>query len=607
MDGWSIKGDPDITPTTVAGVTYGLDETERSFEDMGFLGWDLKFQSLADDTFSYTKRTENAKGKGTVVPYDGQEIKVFHNGIRRFKGWVVKPKLDLGMLSITAYGPWYFATRITLSGDSTDGSGGNVPRSTYGFPEQGMQETFRTLIHRASQMGVPWRGLSASSTAEEINDRIANMFVFGKTTLSNMSFAAAISYFMENVADAVAWFDYSSGTADPELIISRRSATASGRRSTMDATSYAVGATGTTRVISAPIYPRLEQKVAAVRVNYAQRQLGKAEPLWSTQRAGASDTALDADEGKKRRVHIITFSGPEAVDYTPAEKQESAMIRTMGIPSGSNIGQYSDYVAKRAGAISSLIESNGRYGGVGRGVSGYTGTSWEVAKWVGHDLGTVRLLNPDGTKAATAGKYLMLTPDEPEWFRIAPYKAKKVKITGTWMSVWDEESLNGPPSAGWKAWYDSALRNGRLWKYEKRTSSSTPVNLHWFAIPFECDAVLVSVDYPTKTKVWKPLDWDYYAPPANLADNVFDAENWLPFEGPVTIRRPDLNGFNGLQRKFNLTNAHPDYDGMNALVRSVSYRGPNTVVWDLGAPARIDSAGLVNKMRRSRQDNIKWL
>lgn len=603
MDGWSIKGDPDITPTTVAGVTYGLDETERSFEEMGFLGWDLKFQSLADDTFSYTKRTENAKGKGTIVPVDGQELKIFHNGIRRFKGWVVKPKLDLSMLSITAYGPWYFATRIALSGDSLDGSGDKVPRSTYGFPEQGMQETFRTLIHRAYQMGVPWRGLLASSTESEINDRIANMFTFGKTTLSNMSFAAAISYFMENVADAVAWFDYTTDGA-PELIISRRSATASGRRSTMEATSYAVGATGSTRVSSAPIYPRIEQKVAAVRINYAQRQLGKDEPLWSTQRAGASDTALDADEKKKRRVHIITFSGPESVDYTPAEKQESAMIRTMADeqPWKNDNVAFSEYVAQRASNIAGLIATNGRYGGVGRFVSGYTGWSADYAKHIGYDFGMPRILNPDGTKAPTAGRYLLLSNDEPEWFRIAPVKARKVRVVGTWIGIWTWEDTDFRPPAGWEAWYEAAAKKARWWQYEDGSR-----DYKWFAIPFDFEGVTVSVSHPTKTKVWKPLEWDYYPPPANLADNVFDAENWLPFEGPVTIRRPDLNGFNGLQRKFNLTNAHPDYSDMNALVRSVSYRGPNTVVWDLGAPARIDSAGLVNKMRRSRQDNIKWL
>lgn len=604
MDGWSIMGDTEITPYTTGGVTYGLSGAERSFEQMRFSGWELKFQSLAADTFTYTIKTENAKGKGAIVPFDGQEIHVYHNGIRRFKGWVIKPKLGLTQLSITAVGPWHFATKISLSGESLDESGGKVNRTTYGFPEQGMQTTLRTLIDRAEAMGVPWRKFPTDATAGEIQDRIATMFTFGKTTLSNISFAAAISYFMENVGDAVAWFDYTTGGA-PELIISRRAAVAAGKRSTMDPITYEVGATGTTRVVNADIYPRTDQKVAAVRVNYAQRQLGKTVPKWATQRAGFGDAALDADEKRKRRVQIITWSGPEKVDLTPSEKQEAAYLQTLSGPDPT-----SAFVSKRAGTISSLISSNGKYGAVGRYVSGYDGTSWEVAKYIGYDFGPVRVLNPDGTKAATTGKYLLISTSIPEWFSKAPFYAKKVKITGTWISTWswgDGYTETDPPPAGWMAWYTAAPSKDLWWRSQKVLSSDMPVNKRWFAIPWELEAVLVSTVYTTRTLVWKPLEWDYYPPPENLADNLYDAQNWLPFEGPVTLRRPDLNGYNGLQRKFNLTNAHPDYEDMDALVRSVSFRGPNTVVWDLGAPPRIDSAGLVNKMRRSGQDNIQWL
>lgn len=607
MDGWSIRGDADVTPVTTGGVTYGLDNTERSFESMRFAGWELKFQHLAPDFFSYTIKTQNAKGKGAIVPVDGQEIHIYHNGTRRFKGWVVKPKLGLAQLSITAYGPWWFATKIALSGDSLDDGGGTVNRTTYGFPEQGMQTTLRTLIHRAWKKGVPWRDIPDDATEAEVNDRIASMYLFGKTTLSNQSFAAALSSFMENVADAVAWFDYTTGGA-PELIISRRSAAASARRSSMEAISYEVGATGTTRVISADIWPRTDQKVAAVRVNWAQRVQGKNAPLWATQKAGASDAALDEDPTKKRRVHIITFSGPENVDFTPQDDQESAMIRTM---SGSDPWKPdSEYVAKRAGAISSLIKANGKFGDIGNLVSGYSGTSWEVAKHIGRAFAPIQVLNLDGKKAATAGKRLVLTPGYKEWFEAKPIKAVKVKITGTWMSSWSwgvGHTVTSPPSAGWMGWFNAAADKDQWWKFEKFSASSNPVNLRWFAIPWECEGVLVSVNHATKTKVWKPLVWDFYPPPDNLAENVFQGQNWLPYEGPVTLRRPDLNGYNGLGRKFNLTNAHPDYATMNALVRSVSYRGPNTVVWDLGPPPRIDSAGAVNKMRRNPQDNIKWL
>jgi hypothetical protein len=76
----------------------------------------------------------------------------------------------------------------------------------------------------------------------------------------------------------------------------------------------------------------------------------------------------------------------------------------------------------------------------------------------------------------------------------------------------------------------------------------------------------------------------------------------------VVIVRPDLDGVNLLQNKFNLTNSNPDHNGMNALARSVTYDiARKRVTLDLGAPARIDPGNLISKLRRSPQDNIVWL
>jgi hypothetical protein len=119
---------------------------------------------------------------------------------------------------------------------------------------------------------------------------------------------------------------------------------------------------------------------------------------------------------------------------------------------------------------------------------------------------------------------------------------------------------------------------------------------------------VINLSYPAKTTVRKKWDYDFLAPPSNLAENLRDAQNWIPWEGPVVILRPDLTGYNGLQRTFNLTNSHPDHDGMNAMVRSITYDiARNRVTWDLGAPARIDPGNLITKLRRSPQDNIVWL
>ena len=123
--------------------------------------------------------------------------------------------------------------------------------------------------------------------------------------------------------------------------------------------------------------------------------------------------------------------------------------------------------------------------------------------------------------------------------------------------------------------------------------------------PFSMAATLVSVNYATPTTLYKPLDYSYLTPPTGLAGNLRSAQNWVPWEGPITLVSDTVSGYNALGRKINLAGSYAAHATMDALVRSVTYdpvRGRRT--YDLGAPARSDFGSMVQRVRRDPGDNI---
>lgn len=535
MGAITIRGGSSVTPTTVGGVTYGMDGTERTLDDLNIDHWSLKFQSLGDDVFEYSVKTQNAKGLGTIVPLDGQQIRVYYDGTRIFSGHVVAPKLGLGSLKVRVYGPWWWMGKIMISGTATDASGTSDDRTSYVFPTQGLRDSFRSLINRAVDMGVPMA--KVTSDAEE-SARMDGMFPMVKTTLSNMSFAAAFAELMSRLPDAVMWFDYEAQPVEMHI----------SRRSNMVPISYAVGSTGNVRVESADIYPRLDQQVARVELKHMTRNATNGLPKFASQTYGT------AAAGK---VQIVTISGPESVPFLPKDDFDSVKIKTVAATFSTPQYFIFDTVLKSA------IETYGAFLGNASG--------WNVPNWY----------------------RVVSTGDLPDWLRTDyGLKKKTFRING-----WVTGSLPGGGLGNCASYLKSI---GRLaWDVG---GTNPQFRLY---VDFEFEGV--SISYPSTTTVYKKWDYDFLQPPANLAQNLQAAQDWIPWEGPVVIARADLNGYNGIKRTFNLTGSHPDHAAMNALVRSVTFDSRRRVTWDLGAPARIDVGGLVNKMRSDPQSQIVWL
>jgi len=540
--GWTIKGDSDITPRVIGGITYGLNGTVRTFESMDFTGWTLRTESCGDDVFSFSQRVRNAKGSGVIVPEDGQNISVFYDGERKLLGKVRKPKLGLDTLTVSAFGPWAEMTEIQLSGTRTDETGASSDRGIFAVPAQGIRETLRDLINRAADMGVP---VNKITTDTEMGERISAMFGMKKMTLSNMSFAAAFTEVMGLVPDAVAFWDYTQ--TPPALCVKRRSS--------MTPLSYAVGASGTTRVTRCDIAPRKDQNVRRLELKYIQRHEQTGKTIFKTQAAGVAASSLTDED--RRRIQVITFSGPELNDFVPKDDIESVVLRTEQV-------RFS---------LAWVLEKD------------------QVIKDLKTRFGWPAGVSQSGFSPLISNAFYLRDGEPTEWLKKEQsIKSREVRVTG-WMP------FTFATAGGWGSLGTQLQMLGRA----RRSSPGWEIFVD-FTVP------VINKDFPKKTRFYKALSYQYSKPGDGLAADLLSCRNFTPWEGQVEITRPDLTGYNALQRTLNITNAHPDYDGMDAMIRAVTYDGrAHTVTFDLGGPARTSFGSLVNRAKASGKDNFEYL
>lgn len=557
--GWQIKGE--------SGAT--LNATLRDLDALRVRDWTLKFQSLADDTLVWTAEADDAAGTGTIVPDAGQVVELWKDGARIFKGHVGKPQVGLRTVSVTAYGPWWWMQRIALSGENADGEGTVAERGSYVFPTQGLKTSIESLIDRMIAKAVP----IARGT-------VHGMFQVPKITLSNMSFGSALAELMRWCPDSVAWFDYSGTT--PELNIYRRG--------DMTALSYTIGSD---RIEDVAINPRLDLEVARVELKYVTRNATTGRPKWAALNDGT------AAPGKRQ---IITVSGPEIVAYLPKDDFESVQVET--------ITSLSTYAEKTDATLAALRKEYGALpGGVASQVttySGQTGSGYYGVPTTYKFPGTT-YLRDDGTYISSAGKYIVKTGALPEW-AAKLLGAINVTVSGTWIAEW-KDSVYGD-----RGWSDAfiAMRGGaatgRGWERAPVSNSDIPPSKDWLARPWSFQAVMINTELLTKTTYYKPWDYDYLSPPSNLAETLLNAQNWVPWEGTVTLVGDDVSGYNGVRRKVNILGGYPAHATMGALVKSVTYQ-PMRGRWtyELGAPARADFGTMVSRVRRDPSDNIVYL
>lgn len=534
--GWQIKGE--------SGAT--LDDTLRTFEEIGAEGWELTFQSLAEDTLTWSAATADATGTGTIIPDAGQIIEVFHDSVRRFRGHVAMPRVGLKSVVVQVYGPWWWMDRIALTSTVADATGATGERAQFVFPTQDIKTSIETLIDRMIAQDVPI-----------IRGTVDAMFSVPKISLSDTSFAAALTELLRWVPDQVAWFDYTGTTGtDPILNISRRGA--------MTAETLTVG---TDPIETADLVPRLDLEVARAEINYVTRQASTGKPQWAAQTAGTTAA------GKRQ---IITVSGPEIVDFLPLDDFASGTIQTTQLAASGAMAQIYDPVIADA-------------------VAGYGSIPWATGADYGIFPSSPRLTS--GSGFLVSGKYRITAGTLTDWMK----EDHSITVSRYRVSGWLYNQYPASPGHGAAVTYLKTI--GRAYSgYHAGSATYT------FIVFVDYEVEVIDVSYPSLTTLYKAWDYDYLTPPAGLATNLQAAQNWVPWEGRIQLVGDDVDGQNLLAKKFHLAGAYSACASMGALAKSIAYDGTRKrTTITLGSPARSDFGTLVSRIRRNPQDNIVYL
>jgi len=443
---------------------------------------------------------------------------------------------------------------------------------------QNLKTSIEQAIDRANQLGCPIAPISGGSS-------VAAMTTFPRITLNQSTCGQVISELVRLVPDAMSYFDYATYPA--KLIVTRRP--------TATAVTFNQS---TSPITSIDINPIIELEVQQVTLPSVTRNtVGRT--VFKKQESGSAQTGKDIT---KRQV--ITISGPELDTFLPNDLFENQTITTSG--SITDLAHDSDEACKLAAR---------KYGRsrlpiaiYAQGVTLYSARQGEFSLPPSYYTTNTFTIGGYSIKD-TSGNFLtgwsILTSGIPaDWTGIT---YKPCIVSGTmWIRVVRDEGSYGTASSFPRPNYISDAG------FKFLTSGYTEISsfgdrVEYFTKPFSFSGY-ATPGGSSSTTVYKPADYSFINPPAGLADFLKSSQNWIPYEGAITLEEEDVGATRYRGNKINLINSIPAYSTMGALVsgESLEIESGRTTI-NLGAPARNDYRTLVDKIRKTSQDNIVYV
>lgn len=572
---WTIKGE--------SGKTFNA--TVRSLETAQIDSAQISFRSLEADTFTFTISPETLTS--ATIPDLEQKITLYRDGVQFFTGTVtnVRPLISQSsqQAQVTVSGPWWWMERINMTTVRTDGAGSTGERMTFVFGNAttgGDLEThIRALIARAIALGVPMQ-----------LGGVADFFNVPQISLNQSTVGQALSELVRLVPDTQVNFDYST---TPPTIDIRRRGTSTPR--TIDV--------ATAPVDSIDIEPMIELQVSQVRLPYVTRDV-QGRTVYQEQASGTAATG---------KVEILTVSGPELDTFLPNELFDSYSIKT----ALATVTNGKRWIQDQQTNLVELAKKNGYTDGRfpwvlsnGGGVTLFKTASTTSVKpsfssFKAYGFPLLSLFSTSGVQYNLATSNIIITSDPPDWieselgigFKSATLEgyfidSHNYRPAGTTIplpSYWEE--------VGFEFQYSGYL-----------TEINDPPKVIYGLKKFSIPCYIVTTAYTSTTTVYRPADYSFIQPPANLAANLKAAQDWLPYTGSITLVEEDVGGTRYMGTKISLTNTLPAYASMNALVAGVNLDiATGTTTIELGQPPRLDYRTFVDRIRKTSQDNIVYL
>ena len=564
MIAWTIKGE--------AGKTF--DATVRSLEAAQIDSAQVAFKSLAEDTFTFSISPEAITS--STIPELKQSMTLYRDGVQFFHGTVTNVRNAINsesqQVQVTVSGPWWWMERIGFTTNLQDGMGNVSERLSAVFGSATTGQDLRTSIHsvidRCAALGVPVATTAAGSAC-------AAMTTFPRITLNQSTCGQVLSELVRLVPDTMVWFDYSVTPA--RMYVERRSGGA-----------YTVTFNAATDPItSIDINPIIELQVSNVSLPYVTRS-ATGLTQFVNQESGS---------GPRETRQVLTISGPELDTYLPNFKYDTANITVVDRSSS----QMLDIAKSNAGVANMPI-----------GFGYYAANLWNIRQEFGEaryatlnafSLPGNSLKNAQGTELNSTYK-ILTTASVPSWITTPVIDAT---LSG-WI-IWAQYRDNGygTPSIsipndyysktiGWSINTSGFVGNGA---YPENRSIIIRAN------PF---TMAVKATTATGGTVYAPSDYSFIFPPAGLAAFLQAAQSWLPYEGSINLVQEDVGGTRYRGKRIDISNSLPAFTSMGALVESEILdiiNGSTTI--NLGCPPRNDYRTIVDKIRKTSQDNIVYV
>ena len=563
---------------TIAGETgKAFNATARSLQSAYIDSAKLDFRSLEPDTLTFTITPESLTS--ATIPELRQEMILYRDGVQFFVGHVtdVRTMINSGMQQshITVSGPWWWLEKIPFTSTMTDGTSATAERISYVFGTASAGQSLRTsieaAINRSAALGAPIATIAQGSS-------VASMFAVPRITLNQSTCGQVISELVRICPDIMVIFDYS--TKPVRIFVTRRGIC---QTTSLNAS--------TSPITSIDINPVIDLEVSQVVLPYVDRNT-QGRTRFQAQSAGTNVAT-------KRQ--IITVSGPELDTFLPNDLFDSYAIKTLSVSSSGNFVHDKDSVLVAAAAKAGLsripvsIEGGGTYV--------LTSSTSIAATTYRRTVPGATLKLQDNTSVPTGSNYIIISGSSvPDWV------SSELGLT-----------IRGATYSGLLRWFSTVSYSNSKYYYDCGFDSGLSLSGYgWYSgqnimqyygwKPFSIPVTIVSTSYPTSTTLYRPADYSFIAPPADLAANLLAAQNWLPYEGSIQLDQEDVGGSRYRGTKVNISNSLPAFSNMGALVSGESLEietGRTTI--SLGAPARNDYRTLVDKIRKTSQDNIVYI
>lgn len=528
----------------------------------------------------------NIESPTSNLPTLRQQITLYRDGVSFFFGNVTNIRSMISSGShehqVTVSGPWWFLEKVPFTSDRQDGSGKTGERISYVFGTstagQQLKTSIEQAIDRANQIGCPIAPISGGSS-------VAAMHTFPRITLNQSTCGQVIAELVRLVPDAMTYFDYATYPAKLNVV----------RRPTCASTTFDQD---TSPITSIDINPTIELEVEQVTLPSVTRNtVGRT--VFNVQESGSDPAGRDIT---KRQV--ITISGPELDTFLPNDLFESQTITTSG--SITNLAHDSDgscvSAAKTAG-LSRLPINIGleRY-------TLYNARQRSGAAPIGIGSTRIETFNVGGysikdKSGNILSGYSIITSGTPaDWAGITTVN---VTVSGL---MWIKRTIDegdGTPNKPYPKYLNDAQFTYIAGGFECEQSSCDYVQYYQKAFSFSAVATPGGAGSST---VYKPADYSFINPPAGLAEFLRSTQNWIPYEGSIQLEQEDVGAVRYVGNKINIINSLPAFSTMGALVSGESLEietGRTTI--NLGAPARNDYRTLVDKIRKTSQDNIVYV